>query len=171
MQRIHATALLALCLCLFLTSCGLQAIHRYEYQNQELLVDVSADVVEYGGQTYTYVLDKNSWSITYPNGAYDQETIRDDGNRVVSSSWSYSNTPTSQGYLEADTLLSYIQDAEGGGAFYLRPLWWVGLAIFGVGTVTMLWPHWLRLSKQTLCIIARGAGAVLAFGGLGLMFY
>lgn len=171
MKRIGALTLLTLWLCLALTACSLQAIHRYEYQDQELLVDVSADVVEYQGQTYTYVLDKNSWSITYPNGAYDQETVRDDGNRVVSSSWNYSNTPESQGYLDSQTLLSYIRTAEGGGAFYLRPLWWVGLVAFGVGVLTMLWPDWLRLSKQTFRIIARGAGALVAFGGLGLMFY
>lgn len=163
---------LVLFLCLtLLTSCGFQAIHRYTYQGAELLVDVSADVVEYNGETYTYVWQPHSWNITYPSGDYDQETVLDDGNRVTSSSWSYDRTPESQGYLSADTLLSYIRTAEGAGPFYLRPLWWLGLGLFGVGALTMLWPDWLRLRRSSARIAGRLAGALVAFGGLGLMLH
>lgn len=161
--------LLAALMCL-LTACGLQATRTYEYNGQTMVIDTQACVVEYGGEQYTYGLARNSWSITWPDGEYYQETEVSQGNQLVSCSWGYGPGPESKGYLPKEVLLEYIQKASGKVAFYRSPVWWGGVALCVLGVLTMMWPRWLRVKGSVGRVVARIFGAAATFGGLCILY-
>lgn len=161
--------LLSALLCL-LTACGLQATRTYEYAGQNMVIDTQACVLEYAGEQYTYALTGDSWSITWPDGEYYQETEVSQGNRLVSCSWGYGPGPESRGYLSKEVLLEYIQKASGKVAFYQSPVWWGGVALCVLGVLTMMWPRWLRVKGAVGRVVARVLGAVATFAGLCILY-
>lgn len=176
MKRTGAFLLILALMCL-LTSCGFQAIHTYDYNGKELVVDVDAGMIQYDHQDYTYVWSRDSWSITWPGGEYYQETQVSPGNSIVSSSWDYGETPEAMGYLSQEVLTEYIEKAEGTATIRYVILA-LGIVLTLLGCFTMIWPdwlvllshHWIPEPSEKLLMLERVAGGLIAFCGLGLIF-
>lgn len=145
----------------------------YNGQDMEFTVNRQNNTISDGKYTYSYAVNDNSISITYPNGGTYYETKRDNGTGNIG--WSKEYDPDT--YIKGDTLVNVLENATGNGGG--NPL--AGLLLMALGAFFAFKPEWAwYLShgwhyknaepSDISLVVARISGAAVIIIGLFCLF-